>query len=213
MTDTPALRHGRDPETTRRLIAGLRRRSLVVHFWRGALPAVIGVAVVGLGAWAGIRTFAEMQPSQQAAGDIRMVGPEFHGRDKNGRAYTVTAQSAVRDPAHPERATLAEPHLVMDTLAHGKVVVVAHNGLYDETSKVLNLSGAVTADTEKGEHFTSATARVDTLASHVEGHDGMQASSTLGQTQATSYAIDDKDGRVLLTGNVHTHLVPHAGAK
>lgn len=213
MTDAPPIRIGRDPEVTRRMIAGLRRRSLVVHFWRGALPAVIAVAVVGLGAWAGIRTFAEMQPSQQSAGDIRMIGPEFHGRDKNGRAYTVTAQSAVRDPAHPERAALVEPHLVMDTLAHGQVVVAAHNGLYNETTKILNLSGAVTADTEKGEHFASATAKVDTVASHVEGHDGMQASSALGQTMASAYTIDDKDGRVLLTGNVHTHLVPHAGAK
>ncbi len=197
----------RGPEATQRAIAGLRRRSMVIHFWRGALPALIAVTLVGLGVWAGLRTLANLTPTQQNAGDIRMIGPQFHGRSKDGRPYTVTAQSAVRDPQHPERSTLSAPRLVMDTVAHGIVHVSSLNGLYDEQTKVMNLAGNVVADTEKNEHFTSPTARVDTANNRIEGHDSVTASSPLGQTSGSSYVIDDKVGHVVLTGGVHTHLV------
>jgi lipopolysaccharide export system protein LptC len=208
----PAItsRYIRSPERTQRMLAGLRRRSLVVHFWRGALPMIITVALLGLGIWTGIRTVANMLPAQTSPTDIRMVGPEFHGRSKDGRPYTVTAESAVRDPLHAERSTLTQPRLVMDTLAHGIVHVSAIHGLYDEQSKILNLSGNVLADTQKNEHFASPTARVDTAASTVEGHSNVNASSDLGQTSGEAYAIDDKRGHVVLTGGVHTHLPPHS---
>jgi lipopolysaccharide export system protein LptC len=201
----------RDAAATHSAVARLRRRSLMIHFWRGALPAVIGVALVGMGAWATMRTLAGLAPAERGVGDIRMLNPEFHGRDKNGDAYVVTAQSAVRDAVHTERTSLERPHLVMNSAARGQLRVSALSGNYDETTRVMNLWGGVVADNDQGNHFESPTARVDTGNNRAEGHDGVVATGPLGRVTGSSYAIDDKSGHVLLSGGVHTHLLPPAG--
>ena len=211
MTDAPApVRMTRDVESTRRLLAGLRRRSLIIHFWRGALPTVIVVGLVGLLGWAGYKTFSELNLSGKQGGAIRMVNPEFHGRNKTGQPYVVTAQSAVRDTEHPERLMLDQPRLVMQTLTRGEVHGAGSNGLYDENAHYLNLWGGVTMVDALGYHFASPTARVDTQKSTAEGHDGTQDYGPLGRAVGDSYFIDDKSGHTVLTGHVLTHLVPHA---
>lgn len=207
------LRQRRDPAATQLAVSRLRRRSLVIHFLRGALPALIVLALVGLLGWAGYRTLAELSPAEKPGGDIRMLDPEFHGRDKAGRPYVVTAQSAVRDPQHIERSTLVEPRIVMQTAERGDVKVSAQHGLYDQQTRILNLWGAVTVDDAQGNHMTSPTARVDTDNHTATGRDGVAASGPLGAVTASSYAIDDKAGHVLLTGNVHTHLITHGSKK
>lgn len=211
MTDVLASpRSVRDPESTRRLLAKLRRRSLVIHFWRGALPALITAGLVGLLGWAGYRTFAELSVSGRQGGAIRMVSPEFHGRNKAGQPYVVTAEAAVRDAAHPERMALTEPRLVEQTLTRGEVHGAAHSGLYDENAHILNLWNGVTMVDGLGYHFKSPTARVDTLTDKAEGHDGSETTGPLGRAIGDSYFIDDKTGHTVLTGHVLTHLIPHS---
>jgi len=204
-----ASRTSRDPESTRRLLASLRRRSLVIHFWRGALPAVIAIGLIGLLAWAGYKTFSELNVSGRQGGAIRMVNPEFHGRNKTGQPYVVTAQSAVRNADHPERLMLTEPRLVMETLTRGEVHGAGQSGLYDENTYILNLWGGVTMTDSLGYHFASPTARVDTKKSTAEGHDGTQDYGPLGRAVGDSYFIDDRTGHTVLTGHVLTHLVEH----
>ncbi len=210
---TAPRRRVRDPESTHREVARLRRRSLVVAFWRGALPVAIGVVGVGLLGWAGVKTFADMQPNRQAIGDIRMTSPEFHGRDKDGLPYVVTATTAVRDPVHTERINLTNPHLVKQTKDRGETHATAQGGLMNETSHMLDLWGGVVMDDAQGNHFVSPTARVDTVNSTMEGHDGVQSSGPTGAASGQSYAIDNKTGHVVLNGGVHTRLTPHAAPK
>ncbi len=197
----------RDPDATRLRVEQLRRRSLFISFCRGALPAVMAIVVLGLAIAAGVKTFADLQPANRSAGEIRMIGPEFHGHDKAGRPYLVTAESAVRDPAHPEISVMTRPKLVMQTENRGEVTVIAPHGVYDETRKITDLSGGVIATDGLGNRFTSPNAHVVSDAHTVSGRDGVTASGPLGRTSGSSYAIDDKAGHAVLNGNVHTHLV------
>lgn len=171
---------------------------------------MIGVGLVGVLGWAGYRTFSELNVAGRQGGAIRMVNPEFHGRSKTEQPYVVTAQSAVRDTRHPEQMLLDEPRLVMQTLTRGEVHGAARSGLYDENTHYLNLWGGVTMADALGYHFASPTARVDTLKSTAEGHDGTHDDGPLGRASGDSYFIDDKSGHTVLTGHVLTHLVPHA---
>lgn len=214
MTDTPAPpRLVRDPESTRRLLAQLRRRSLAIHFWRGALPTLIAVGFVAVMGWAGYRTFTELSLTGRQGGAIRMVDPEFHGRNSTGQPYVVTASSAVRDTDHPERMALTEPRLTEQTLTRGEVHGASPSGLYDENTHVLNLWGGVVMTDGIGYRFESPTARVDTLNSRAEGHDGSHTEGPAGRALGDSYFIDDKTSHTILTGHVLTHLVPHTVAR
>lgn len=201
---------GRDPALTQQMVVRLRRRSLIVSFWRGALPTVIGVSILGMAIWAGVKTIGDLQPANRSAGEIRMIGPEFHGHDKKGRPYVVTAESAVRDPVKTDRSILTKPKLVMQTENRGDLTVTADSGLYDEASKVMDLTGNVVATDGQGYRFASPTAHVISDAHSVSGREGVLITGPLGQTSGSAYSMDDKAGHALIIGNVKTHLVPHA---
>lgn len=210
---TAAEPQARAPASTQRLAARLRRRSLLVGFWRGALPVLIVAGVLGLAIWAGLKTFGDLQPANRAAGEIRMVGPVFHGYDKQGRPYVLTADSAVRDPLHPERSTLVGARLVMKSENRGDITVIAPGAVYDEAKKLMDMSGGVVATDAVGYRFTSPTAHVVSATHTVTGQQGVVVSGPLGQTSGTAYAFDDKAGHALITGHVRTHLVPHAAGQ
>lgn len=201
---------GRDPALTHRLVSRLRRRSLYVSFWRGALPAVMVVSIVGMGLWAGVKTFGDLQPANKRGGEIRMMGPEFHGHDKKGRPYVVTAESAVQDPVKTDRSILTRPKLMMQTENRGDLTVVADMGVNDEAARTMDLSGNVVATDGQGYRFTSPTAHVVNDAHTVSGSQGVVITGPLGQTSGSAYSMDDKAGHALIIGNVKTHLVPHA---
>jgi len=171
---------------------------------------MIVIGLVGLLGWAGYKTLAEMSLSGRQGGAIRMVKPEFHGRNKEGLPYVVTADTAVRDAQHPERMALDQPRLVEQTMNRGVVHGASTSGLYDEKSHILNLWGGVTMIDGIGYHFFSPTARVDTAADTAEGHDGTHSEGPTGHAVGDSYYIDNKQGHTVLTGHVLTHLVPHA---
>lgn len=192
------------------MVSRFRRHSLLVSFWRGALPTIMGVSIVGMAVWAGVKTFGDLQPANRQAGEIRMIGPEFHGHDKKGRPYVVTAESAVRDPVKTDRSLLTKPKLVMQTENRGDLTVIADTGVYDEAAKTMDLSGNVVATDGQGYRFASPSAHVVSDAHTVSGRQGVVITGPLGQTSGSAYSMDDKAGHALITGNVKTHLVPHA---
>ena len=138
-----------------------------------------------------------------------MLSPEFFGRDQSGRPYTITAKDAVRNPAHPERVSLNQPRMVLQSLTAGDppTIVYAATGLYNETSHILALDGQVHLDDGKGDIFISEHALVNTDAGTVDGRSPVTGTGPLGQTSASAYAVKDKGKDILFIGNVKSHIV------
>src|SRR5271170_4522366 len=148
----PAL----DRQRLMRAMERWRRRSQVIHFWRRALPVLMGLIAASVLITVGVRTlFSVSRPAEQDQ-QIRMLSPKFFGRDQGGRPFTVIAQEAVRDSAHVERVTLTQPDMVLKSLDNTPPTSLhAATGLYNETTHILSLDGHVRLDDGKGDVFVS----------------------------------------------------------
>jgi lipopolysaccharide export system protein LptC len=197
-----------NPQRLAKAMDRWRRRSRVIHFWRGALPTLMVLIAGGVLTQVVIREVFGVHGPTARDQDIRMVSPKFLGRDQSGRPYTITAIDAVRDPVHPERIALNQPHMVLQQLnGDPPTTVYSATGLYNETSKLLALDGQVHLDDGKGDIFISEHALVDTDAGTVDGRSPVTGTGPLGQTSASSYAIKDRGRDILFIGNVKSHLV------
>ncbi len=93
-----------------------RRRSRLIRPLRVVLPAAIALILAGLVgsvAWSHLQWPSRAQAAE-ADEPIRLINPRFVGRDDKGRAFVLTAESAMRDEHDYQRVMLEKPALVLD---------------------------------------------------------------------------------------------------
>lgn len=186
-----------------------RRRSLVIRFWRGFLPGAIGVVLLLLLGWIGVKTYQSWSQAPAKAGDIRMVRPQFYGRNSKNQPYTLTADEAVRDNHDPDLIALVQPRLTMQTEAPAPVTAQSDRGLLNEKTHLLRMNGSVKVNDGHGYSYLSDSALIDTLTHDAEGDSHVTGDGPMGHFEGDSYRIEQKNGHAVLTGHVHTHLLPH----
>jgi len=183
-----------------------RRRSRLIRLLRILLPATIGVIIAALAAavvWNTVNAEPEQQRDPNAP--IRLVNPRFVGRDDKGRAFVLTAVSATRDPQEYQRVLLERPALVVDEEGPDPLRITAHQGVYDEGSRKLEVSGGVRLSGAQGA-FETADSLFDTKTGEVVGSGPIQGSGPLGEITAKSYAVQGKGEQMVFKGGVHTRL-------
>lgn len=197
------------PETLRREHDGVRRwrrRSRVIRALRLGLPALI-VAI--LAAMVGFTIHTSLVGAQRSQSDanapIRLVNPRFVGRDDKGRAFVLTAVSAVRDENDYQRVMLDRPSLILDEEGPNPTRLSAKAGVYREDKRMLNLDGGVKLN--GGDlNFDTATSIFNTATGELEGTGQIQGAGALGEIIAKSYGVYDKGERMVFKGGVRTRL-------
>ncbi len=184
-----------------------RRRSRLVRAARGALPiailALIGSAV-GQVVWLTV-TAAERAPERPQA-QIRMLNPRFYGQSSDGRAFLITARSAVRDDADLKRVLLDDPTLTLGIDEPKPSRVTSKSGVYREDNLKLVLRGDVRMDDGGGYRFASDEAFVDTKTGVITGESVLQGEGPTGQVKSNAYSVYDKGDRIVFRGGVRTRL-------
>jgi len=183
-----------------------RRRSRLIHFFRRALPLLMAAIMVALGIGVAMETFGRRAEAPQDV-VVRMLNPHFRGRDDEGRAFVLTASSAVRDPREFQRVYLTDPALELQTDSdRGPMRVKAKTGLYLENQQLLTLEKQVQVDDPSGWRFTTERARVDTKRDLITGDVPIQGVSATERISGNTYAIYIRGERVRLRGNVQSTL-------
>jgi lipopolysaccharide export system protein LptC len=174
---------------------------------RWLLPVLI-LAMLGL-----LAAFVVSQAVRAAAArpkelptQIRMMAPHFIGRDNQGRAFNLAARLAVRDDADMQRVYLGAPVMVMDSDSPHPKTLTADNGVYDEDTHLLHLTGHVRVDDAAATTAGSEEALVDTRAGTVTGVSPISASGPMGDIHAGSFTATQKSGTVVMHGGVHATL-------
>lgn len=203
MSDThlPSLKA---PAPRREAIARWKRRTVVVHLARKALPAaIVGILLVMTG-WVVVDNLkGQVAALAISARDIRMDNPRFYGRDSKDRPFLLAARQAVRTDADPNRLTLAMPEFSLGT---GKVT--AKEGSYREGDKRVVLTGDVLFVDGKGGRMETQQAYIDTKTGRVTNGvlgRGIEVASPMGIATADAYSIG-RNGEVVFRGNVHARI-------
>jgi lipopolysaccharide export system protein LptC len=183
-----------------------RRRSRTVRILRIVLPALIFLILGGLAAAVAYNSMTAAPAS--AAGDdapIRLVNPRFVGRDDRGRAYVITAASAIRDANDYQRVMLETPALVLDEEGPDPLRIQAKQGVYHEGTRKLDLQGGVKLAGAQAV-FETAASLFDTKTGELVGSGPIQGSGSVGEISAKSYAVSGKGERMIFKGGVKTRL-------
>lgn len=181
-----------------------------VRVLRTVLPTIalgVAVAIVGQGV---IRAIAAKDALAAAnAAPLRMENPRFTGTLKDGRAFLITATTAIRDPNNADQVFLTSPQLTRGYGSEAPTHVAARDGAYQEEKGALLLTGDVKIDNGQGYRFASQKALVDTRTGDLVGNAAIQgAGPNNSQVQADSYTVGDKGDRVIFKGRVRTRLQP-----
>ena len=194
------------PEPRRVDFERWRRRSRLIRTLRIVLPGAIAVIFMGLVGSVAWSTF-NAQPKSAQGGDepIRLVKPRFVGRDDKGRAFVLTAESAVRDRLDYQRVMLKTPSLVLDEGGPDELKINGADGVFHEQNGKLELSGGVKlADTKNA--FSTAASLFDTKTGEVIGSAPIQGAGGLGEINAKSYGVYDKGERMVFKGGVRARI-------
>lgn len=178
-----------------------RARSRRVKLYRRVLPIVILVLAGGVLTWTVFRTVmsgVERKASQSQ--EVRLDSPLFHGQDSQGRAFTVGAQGAVRDP-NTGKFRLIGPALKLNLGGRKVTEMTADGGTYDEAARTVTIGPNVRiSDGGSGFVLTTPEAVVDTRTGIITGSKGVQGAGPIGTINASSYAIYDQGQRVVFNG-------------
>ena len=204
-TDTPVPETA-FPEHRRADFERWRRRSRLIRALRIALPALIALIFAGLIGSVAWSTF-NAQPRTARADDepIRLINPRFVGRDDKGRAFVLTAESAIRDRLDYSRVILKKPALVLDENGPDELRINGADGVFHEQNGKLELTNGVRmADNDSA--FNTAASLFDTKTGEVVGSGPIQGAGGLGEIRAESYGVYGKGETMVFKGGVKTRL-------
>ena len=191
--------------------AAWRRRSKRIRRLRILLPALIGVIFLVLAGYLALAMFAAPRTRPVEAGTpIQLVNPRFIGQDRKGRAFTLTARTATRDPADYDRVLLDQPVLVLRREPEEPLRVSSLKGDYNESDHLLKLNGDVRLNGGDISFLTGA-ANFDTALGELVGDGAIQGVGSLGEINAKSYGVYDRGDRLVFGGGVSTRLEPRSG--
>ena len=183
-----------------------RRRSRLIRVLRLALPATIALIFAGLIGSVAWSTF-NAQPKSARVGDepIRLLNPRFVGRDDKGRAFVLTAESAIRDPKDYQRVLLQKPALVLDENGPDQMRINGATGVFHEQTQKLELTNGVRMADQKNA-FATAASVFDAKTGEVVGSGPIQGAGGLGEISAESYGVYGKGDRMVFKGGVRTRV-------
>ena len=195
----PAPPHGRDFERW-------RRRSRMIRRLRVILPSLIGLILATMAGFILHTTLLGRDAApREADAPIQLVNPRFVGKDDKGRAFVLTAATAVRDENDYQRVLLDKPALILDAEGINPTRVTAKSGVYREDRRVLNLDGGVTMSGQDTT-FDTLSSIFNTATGELEGQGEISGSSSLGEITAKSYGVYDKGERLVFKGGVRGRI-------
>lgn len=184
-----------------------RAHSRRIMLYRRVLPVLILVLAGGSLSWVALRTVISGVERKASQGqEIQLDKPLFHGQDGQGRAFTVGAVGAVRDP-ETGNFRLVGPNIKLNLGGRKITEMTAEGGTYNPAGRKVIIGPNVRInDGGTGFVLTTPEAIVDTQTGIVTGSKGVHGSGAIGTVNASSYAIYDQGQRVVFNGQGDTKI-------
>ncbi len=128
----------------------------------------------------------------------QLTEAHYQGVDAAGRPFTVTA-AKVRQVG-PERTDLEEPKADMELPSGTWLMVEARQGVFEQKTNRLDLSGDVTLYRDDGTMLQTASASMDLRANAAAGSEMVHAEGPFGVLDAQGFTVLDRGAVVQFTG-------------
>jgi lipopolysaccharide export system protein LptC len=192
--------------------ARAERHSRIVAIARKALP-VAGVAALlafvvaaRLTAPAGLDfTVARTTVKRNA---IVMDHPVLTGYDTDNRKYRVSADRAVQNLSSPDQVRLENIRAEVTVEGRGGAVVSARGGDYDNARGTLALYGGLALDSDDGIRVRMKNADIDFAGGALVTKNPVTIIYKDSETSADAMTASDGGNVIVLSGRVHTRLMP-----
>jgi lipopolysaccharide export system protein LptC len=193
-----------------------RNYSRFVSLMKVALPVAALALIAAVVAWPGGDTsrpgalplsFANIKIDPTG---LTMKSPRFVGVDKQGQAYTVTAEEAIQDKADAERVDLTSPEADISLKNGSWFHLQAKTGLIRPKLNTIDLDGQVELYSADGweAHGSAVSANLDegTARSDLP----VTGQGPAGTISADRFEAWDGGNRIRFTGNVRMTVMPSA---
>lgn len=180
--------------------------SRFVQMMKVLLPAMAALLVVLILVWPYLRSedlrfrlsFAALTANETE--DPSMVNPRYLGIDGDNQAFSITADLA-RRPVEGSSAVELEMPKADITLNDGTwLVVTAHNGVYKQIKKTLELTGAVNLFHDSGYEFKTSKVSIDLETGLAQGDAAVRGQGPFGDLSGEGFRLIDKGKTIVFTG-------------
>ncbi len=195
----------------------LRWYSRFVQLMKVLLPAVAALLIVLILVWPYLRSedlrfrlsFAALTANETE--DPSMVNPRYLGIDEENQAFSITADLARRMTEGSPAVELEMPKADI-TLDDGTwLVLTAHNGVYKQVKKTLDLTGAVNVFHDSGYEFKTSKVSIDLEKGLAKGDAAVRGQGPFGELSGEGFRLIDKGKTIVFTGKSKLVIYPGRG--
>ena len=202
----------RDPAQSR--LKRKRRRGFSVQLLKVALPTIMVVTLGYLGYWwlesRGTVVAPELINTLPAdtKSEVTVRDVKFDGKDKKGRPYSITADSASHADGDDRHIALKKPIADIVMASGAYVALIANDGVLDRDADVVTLNGDVTLFHDNGMSFQTDSATIDLDAKTAEGKDVVEGQNGDGELVSQGFRVLDDGDTIVFTGQAYMKIYP-----
>jgi lipopolysaccharide export system protein LptC len=191
------------------------RRGTSVRMLKVALPLVV-VVTLGYVAywWLQSRgtvvdpTFIQQVNETNTKAEVTVNDVKYDGKDKKGRPFSITADSASHADGDDRHIALKKPLADITMSSGAYVALTANDGILDRDADVVTLSGDVTLFHDNGLSFQTDSATIDLNAKTAEGNDVVEGQNGDGELVSQGFRVLDDGDTIEFTGKAYMKIYP-----
>jgi len=138
---------------------------------------------------------------------MRALGAMYRGEDDRGRAFSVTAGSAVQHTARQSLVEMSDVTARM-LLDDGPAIMVAASGTYDFGHQTITVPGPVNIQTADGYRMVTQGAGIDLDHRLLVSHGAVEGRIPTGTFSADHFVADLDTRDIRLDGHARLRMVP-----
>jgi len=202
-------------EPGQRIVRPKRGRRFSVRALKVMLPLVMAVILGNLVYWwfQSRGTVVDPQPVLQNVGQdekapVTVNDVKFDGKDKKGRPYSITADSASHADGDDRHISLKKPMADIVMASGAYVALTANNGMLDRDADIVTLNGDVTLFHDNGLSFQTPSATIHLKDKTAEGNDPVEGQNGDGELTSQGFRVLDDGDTIVFTGKAYMKIYP-----
>ncbi|HEY3147713.1 MAG TPA: LPS export ABC transporter periplasmic protein LptC [Dongiaceae bacterium] len=191
-----------------------RGRGLSVRALKVLLPLVMVVTVGYLIYWwfeargTVVDPRVVEQVPQDTKAEVTVNDVKYDGKDKKGRPYSITADSASHADGDDRHISLKKPMADIIMASGAYVALTANDGVLDRDADIVTLDGDVTLFHDNGLSFQTASATIHLKDKTAEGSAPVEGQNGDGELTSQGFRVLDDGDTIEFTGKAYMKIYP-----